>query len=148
MQSLAALFSVLFLFGSNGFAHPIAEVLSSPDDLTLAKRDSVHCYDSGFKVPREALTSVIDKFCDQVNAYDGLRKNNAVSKTYSTVVGHSVVVSVTPKKCGAIDQELMCKVILRMPVDQCDTSSTSDKQGGTVDTGCATWRVDPEEAWV
>ena len=34
-----------------------------------------------------------------------------------------------------------CGRILRRAVDECDQSSTEHKQGGTVDSNCANWRI-------
>ncbi|KAI1157988.1 glycoside hydrolase superfamily [Nemania serpens] len=38
-----------------------------------------------------------------------------------------------------------CGRIFRKVIDQCDTSSTQYKQGGTITSNCAVWRIDPNE---
>lgn len=40
-----------------------------------------------------------------------------------------------------------CGRILRKAIDQCDTSSTEFKQGGTIKSNCAGWRIDPNVNW-
>jgi hypothetical protein len=36
-----------------------------------------------------------------------------------------------------------CGRIFREAIDKCDTSSTQYKQGGTITSNCAVWRIDP-----
>lgn len=43
---------------------------------------------------------------------------------------------------GARDE---CGRIFRRAIDECDTSSTEYKQGGTVTSNCAVWNIDPNE---
>lgn len=36
-----------------------------------------------------------------------------------------------------------CGRILRRPTDECDTEGVDKKTGGTVESNCANWRIDP-----
>jgi hypothetical protein len=40
-----------------------------------------------------------------------------------------------------------CGRILRRAIDECDQSSTDFKQGGTIESNCAQWRIDPNVNW-
>lgn len=41
-----------------------------------------------------------------------------------------------------------CKRIFRRAVDECDTSSTKYKQGGTITSNCAKYSFDPNFLWL
>ncbi|KAF2172853.1 hypothetical protein M409DRAFT_16808 [Zasmidium cellare ATCC 36951] len=143
MQTFVTILSLLLLFSTTGFAHPAPNALASPDDVPLERRDNVRCYHGGYATTRAKLTKAIDDFCDKVHSDGGLRKNKAVEKSFSLGNSAETIISVKPKQCSAIDKDLQCKITLRQAVDECNTDSANFKQGGTVDTGCAKWRVDP-----
>ncbi|KAK4499631.1 hypothetical protein PRZ48_010149 [Zasmidium cellare] len=138
MQTFATIMSSMLLFSSTGFALPAPNDSADANEATLQRRDNVICYNQGYSRSRETLVTAIDKFCDELDADQALWKNKYRENTFDTVF-----VSVTPKQCKAIDKPRECKIIMRQPVDGCNTDSANIKQGGTVDTSCATWRVDP-----
>ncbi|GIJ86559.1 hypothetical protein Asppvi_005448 [Aspergillus pseudoviridinutans] len=125
--------------------------------------ESYHCYDSGSWISRAAAIQAIDNFC---NTWDGTVLDASQPNTLRTLTSYSyddcigdldacllqTIVSVTVVNgCGftmdgpSPDQD--CGRILREPIDKCNTASTQFKQGGTVTSNCAEWRIDPGVYW-
>lgn len=64
----------------------------------------------------------------------------------------NVVMRVTVKhecrfRMGGNGPREECGRILRRIIDECDTSSTQFKQGGTLSSNCADWSFDPNDNW-
>jgi hypothetical protein len=125
--------------------------------------ESYHCYDSGSWISRAAAIQAIDNFC---NTWDGTVLDASQPNTLRTLTSYSyedcigdldacfvqTIVSVTViNGCRftmdgpSPDQD--CGRILREPIDKCNTASTQFKQGGTVTSNCAEWRIDPGVYW-
>ncbi|KAK4507058.1 hypothetical protein PRZ48_000792 [Zasmidium cellare] len=149
MRPLATILSAPLLFSSHGFAlvarKPAADVLLTDINNAPSKPpEGVHCYNSGVMMNRTVLIAAIDPFCDQLFHDGGLFRNDAAEQAVPEGA-HHIIVSAQPKGCSAIDADLMCKVLLRLPIDDCNTEGVGFKQGGTVETECAIWRVDPNK---
>lgn len=120
--------------------------------------ESVDCYNSGALVGRGDSIKAVNDFCSRFagvvlddSRSDGER---TLEKTYGGVCAGAlgcfdeVDVSVTViNGCRFKMDENECGRILRRPVDECDTSSTRFKQGGTVNGNCALWVFDPNLDW-
>lgn len=126
--------------------------------------ESVHCYDSGALVTRAMAIDALNAFCD---AWVGTVLDASRPGTRRTIDNgdgfgahcagalgcfDTILISVTVKNgcrftMGGKGANQECGRILRRIIDECDTSSTQHKQGGTVESNCASWRFDPNLYW-
>ncbi|XPS72969.1 Chitinase [Ascochyta lentis] len=139
---------------------------SPPPDPPKPNRDTENkkCYDSGALVTRGMMIDAIEAFCDfhEGTVLDASRPDT--QRTLSNGDGYGahcmgelgcfvhIYISVTAingckwkMEGSGANQE--CGRILRRAVDECDQSSTEHKQGGTVDSNCAQWKIDPDAYW-
>lgn len=140
-----------------------------PPDPPKPRRETeeVHCYDSGQFINRGLAIEALEYFCDD---FEGVVLDASQPGTRRTLsnggygvhcIGEhgsvggcfvSVQISVTVKNGCRFKMEgkganQECGRVLRRIIDQCDTSSTQFKQGGTVESNCASWRFDPNNNW-
>ncbi|KAI1749014.1 hypothetical protein F4782DRAFT_514853 [Xylaria castorea] len=137
----------------------------SPDPSTEVR----HCYNSGAETDRGDMINAVDDFCGtyEGTVLDASNKDTVHTLNYnyynSDPTGGSgaecffiglcdvtIKLSVTVMNgCrftidgGSAKDE--CGRIFRRAIDECDKSSTQYKQGGTVTSNCAVWRIDPNE---
>lgn len=131
--------------------------------------ESLHCYNIGASTDRADMIDGVNDFCSffagyvlddsDVNAEHTLTFTfNGADPTggsgaecfFTGVCDIAIVltVTVTHECCFTIDGPSTsqdCGRIFREAIDKCDTSSTQYKQGGTVTSNCAIWRIDPNE---
>ncbi|KAI8625119.1 hypothetical protein F5Y19DRAFT_277848 [Xylariaceae sp. FL1651] len=132
--------------------------------------ESLHCYNSGAETSRASMIDGVNAFCDYFNGriLDGSDANAEHTLTYTLnnidVTGGTAAeciftfgvagcweyltlqVTVTNGCRFTIDGPSPsdnCGRIFREAIDKCDTSSTQYKQGGTITSNCAVWRIDP-----
>lgn len=135
----------------------------SPDPAT----ESLHCYNSGAQTDRGDMINAVTDFCDQsaglvLDSSDESALHTLNFKYYnSNPTGGSgaecfflglcevyitMSLTVTNGCRFTVDgPHGECGRIFRKAIDQCDTSSTMYKQGGTITSNCAVWRIDPNE---
>ncbi|KAL1858931.1 hypothetical protein Daus18300_009801 [Diaporthe australafricana] len=119
--------------------------------------ESVHCYNSGKKASRTYMIDALTSFCNAASGYTFDDSVDGSTKTFD--LGGSdckdctlfIYMSITVKngcrfKVEGPGNNQNCGRILRRIIDECDTSSTEGKQGGTVDDNCSTWRIDPNSS--
>ncbi|KAI1097516.1 glycosyl hydrolases family 18-domain-containing protein [Jackrogersella minutella] len=135
----------------------------SPNPAT----ESLHCYNSGASTDRGDMINAVNQFCDiyngnvldasQLNAIHTLTwpyyhsKPTGGSELECLFIGLCQVVitlsvTVTNGCRFTVDGPSPsddCGRIFRKAIDKCDTSSTQYKQGGTITSNCAIWRIDP-----
>ncbi|KAI0181430.1 hypothetical protein GGR52DRAFT_524499 [Hypoxylon sp. FL1284] len=135
----------------------------SPNPAT----ESLHCFNKGAETGRKGMINAVDDFCNffrgTVMDASQLGATHTLSMTYdsSDPTGGSGVecaftgicdvtirlsVTVTNGCRFTMDgpkPSEECGRIFRQAIDKCDRSSTQYKQGGTVTSNCATWRIDP-----
>jgi hypothetical protein len=127
----------------------------------------VHCYDSGQFINRGLAIEALEYFCDD---FEGVVLDASMPNTRRTLSNNGygvhcigehgsiggcfveVQISVTVKNGCRFQMEgkganQECGRILRRIIDQCDTTSTEFKQGGTLESNCASWRFDPNNNW-
>ncbi|CAJ2504363.1 Uu.00g117570.m01.CDS01 [Anthostomella pinea] len=135
----------------------------SPDPAT----ESLHCYNGGSETDRGDMINAVGDFCDYYygKVLDASIYNAELTLNYyyqwsaptggagatcffTGVCDVTITLSVTVTNgCrftidgGSASDE--CGRIFRQAIDKCDTSSTQYKQGGTVTSNCAVWRIDP-----
>ncbi|KAI9661784.1 MAG: hypothetical protein M1821_009023 [Bathelium mastoideum] len=127
--------------------------------------ESLHCYNSGAMTGRGSMIDAVNSFCDTFSGtiLDDSDPNNEHTLTYSdynagVCLPHNagcteillLTVTVTNGCKFAIDgpePNQNCGRIFREAIDQCDTDSTKYKQGGTITSNCAVWRIDPNNNW-
>ncbi|KAI1373409.1 hypothetical protein F4677DRAFT_448485 [Hypoxylon crocopeplum] len=133
--------------------------------------ESLHCYNGGASTDRGDMIDAVDDFCNfwfgtvlddsQLNAqhtingyYGGSDPTGGSGAECFFTVGLlcdiTITLSVTVMNgCRfTIDGPSPsdeCGRIFRKAIDKCDTSSTQYKQGGTITSNCAVWRIDPNE---
>lgn len=93
------------------------------------------------------MVSTIDDFCKK-HAGRKLEDGKEIMDTWALTSARKIVVSAKAKDgcrviIGGSNKGDGCKRVLRRAVDECDTSGENDKQGGTVESDCAFWRIDP-----
>lgn len=129
----------------------------SPNPTT----ESLHCYNAGALVDRDDMMKAINSFCDQyegttLDATDPDSKQTLAHWVGAACIGDgcfdyvSVTLTVINGCAFKVDGSSAsdeCGRILREAVDRCDTSSTRFKQGGTVESNCAKWLIDPNIWW-
>jgi hypothetical protein len=106
------------------------------------------CYDSGALTGRGDAIKAVENFCEFAGGRtldDSTLERKSVEGIDSAVGGFvSIVQSVTVRNGCKFDIDRdECRRIMRRILDECDTTSTRFKQGGTVEDNCATWRLDP-----
>jgi chitinase len=107
------------------------------------------CYDSGALTGRGDAIKAVENFCE---AFDGTVLDDSVVERREVAgideaVGGfvSIVQSVTVRNgCKFNFDRQQCRRIMRRMLDECDTTSTRFKQGGTVEDNCSIWRLDPQ----
>lgn len=107
------------------------------------------CYDSGALTGRGDAIKAVENFCefyDRALLDDAVPERRSIGGIDSAVGGFvSIVQSVTVRNgCKFEVDRQQCRRIMRRILDECDTTSTRFKQGGTVEDNCATWRLDPQ----
>ncbi|KAG2014097.1 hypothetical protein CC2G_010943 [Coprinopsis cinerea AmutBmut pab1-1] len=115
-------------------------------DNTLEKRaEVVTCYNHGTKIDRKYAILAINDFCNVVmGKYYANNQEFAIRYTFGNQVPQSFLTSLKPiNNCGGFTVDHNCGRLLRMPVDQCNTSGENGKQGGYMTDPCGTWRSDP-----
>ncbi|PSR80523.1 glycosyl hydrolases family 18-domain-containing protein [Coniella lustricola] len=132
----------------------------SPDPAT----ESLHCYNSGAMTGRGSMIDAVTAFCNQ---YDGtvLDASDTNAQHTLTYSDHNAGVCFGELGCTEVlqlsvtvtngcrftvdgpDTDQDCGRIFREAIDQCDTSSTKYKQGGTITSNCALWVIDPNNYW-
>jgi chitinase len=122
----------------------------NPDPPT-PRRDTEDrkCYDSGALTGRGDAIKAVEHFCDYAAGRtldDATQERKSIQGIDSAVGGFvSIVQSVTVRNGCKFDiNRDECGRIMRRILDECDTTSTRFKQGGTVEDNCATWRLDPQ----
>ncbi|KFA82003.1 hypothetical protein S40288_07998 [Stachybotrys chartarum IBT 40288] len=86
--------------------------------------EEVDCYNNGQFINRALAIEALDYFCDAFEGQNGCRF-----------------------RMGGNGPREECGRILRRIIDECDTSSTQFKQGGTLSSNCADWSFDPNDNW-
>lgn len=127
-----------------------------PDPAT----ESVHCFDSGAMTGRGSMIDAVNTFCSDnsivmldasdVNSEHTLSYNDYNGGTYFGSLGCTEVIHISvtvTNGCRFTMDENDCGRVLRKAIDQCDTSSTKYKQGGTITSNCAVWDIDPNNYW-
>lgn len=128
--------------------------------------ESLHCYNSGAMTGRGSMIDAVNDFCNThagtvLDASDsGAQHSLSLSDHNAGVCLHvanagctevlELSVTVTNGCRFTIDgpsPDQECGRIFREAIDQCDTSSTKYKQGGTITSNCAVWRIDPNNWW-
>ena len=120
-----------------------------PDPST----EKVHCYDSGQRVTRNMMRRAIKHFCsahkdvvldasvpgaqDVTNGIGWAVQCTGKLGCFTSIIISATAIHGCRWELGADD----CWRILNRAVDECDRSSTEFKQGGTVDSNCADWRI-------
>ncbi|RWA12354.1 hypothetical protein EKO27_g2735 [Xylaria grammica] len=140
-----------------------------PEEPPGPNRDTeqVSCYDSGQRISRALCIEALEYFCDD---YEGVVLDATRPGTRRTLSNNGygvqcigehgsiggcfvlVQISVTVKNdcrftVGGKGPRAECGRIIRRIIDECDTSSTEWKQGGTLESNCASWRFDPNANW-
>ncbi|KAL8671886.1 MAG: hypothetical protein Q9168_003623 [Polycauliona sp. 1 TL-2023] len=112
--------------------------------------EKLKCYDKGSVIARATALNMINDFCgpdywggtrikeNRYIRYDGITEKHLVD----------VIISVQGLNDCAFDidgpfPDQECGRIIRKIIDKCDQKGTQLKQGGTVTSNCAIWRVDP-----
>ena len=108
-----------------------------------------HCYDSGALTGRGDAIKAVENFCefyDRTLLDDAVPERRNIGGVDEAVGGFvDIVQSVTVRNgCKFEVDRQQCRRIMRRILDECDTTSTRFKQGGTVEDNCATWRLDPQ----
>ncbi|KAI0448314.1 hypothetical protein F5B21DRAFT_510293 [Xylaria acuta] len=141
----------------------------SPKELPGPNRDTetLQCYDNGQRISRALCIKALEYFCDD---YEGVVLDDTQPGTRRTLLNGGygvqcigehgsisgcfvlVQISVTVKNgcrftVGGKGPGAECGRIIRRIIDECDTSSTQWKQGGTLESNCASWRFDPNTNW-
>lgn len=106
------------------------------------------CYDSGVLTGRGDAIRAVENFCEYAAGRtldDSTLERKSIEGIDSAVAGFvSIVQSITVRNGCKFDVDRQeCRRIMRRILDECDTTSTRFKQGGTVEDNCATWRLDP-----
>ncbi|KAH6603914.1 hypothetical protein Trco_007360 [Trichoderma cornu-damae] len=113
----------------------------------------VHCYNGGQFINRGLAIEVVDCFCDRFQGQRTLPCKHGVHCIPGNVgCLVDVLMSVTVKNGCRFTMEGKGANqdrgrILRLMIDECDTSSTETKQGGTLSRNCADWGFDPSNRW-
>ncbi|KAK2074979.1 hypothetical protein P8C59_009144 [Phyllachora maydis] len=132
--------------------------------------ESLHCYNSGASTSRGSMIDGVNGFCDHFGGRVLDASDAGAEHTLTYTLDNIDVTGGTGAECvfsfglagcweyltlqvtvtngcrftvdgpAATDD---CGRIFRQAIDQCDTSSTQYKQGGTVTSNCAVWRIDP-----
>ena len=61
--------------------------------------------------------------------------------------GETITATSFTTSAGGKGANQECGRILRRAIDECDQSSTEFKQGGTIESNCAKWNIDPNLYW-
>ncbi|KAF4611911.1 hypothetical protein D9613_004016 [Agrocybe pediades] len=124
---------------------PLADAITTSNGTTneLAERDgsvSIHCYNEGRAVNRAAIVSTIDHFCEPYPA----AKKSGSRRYVDDFSGITILVWMKMiNNCAPWKVDGACRVNFRIPVDQCNTKTENNKQGGEMIDGCAHYRLDP-----
>ncbi|KAH7137509.1 hypothetical protein B0J13DRAFT_528145 [Dactylonectria estremocensis] len=119
----------------------------------------VDCYNSGQLINRGLAIEALEYFCDR---FEGQVLDATRPETERTLMCKhgvhcipndigcfvNVLISVTAKigcqfTMGGKGAKSDCGRVLRRLIDECDTSSTQNKQGGRLSSNYADWRFDP-----
>ncbi|KAH6994560.1 hypothetical protein EDB82DRAFT_556830 [Fusarium venenatum] len=120
--------------------------------------EEVHCYNDGASIDHALAIEALESFCDRFEGQVLDATKPGTERTLQckhgvgclSIFGCSVdvVMSVTViNGCrftiGNKGSKSECGRNLRRMIDECDTSDTRYKQGGTMTSNCAIWRFDP-----
>ncbi|KAI0552393.1 hypothetical protein F4679DRAFT_535452 [Xylaria curta] len=132
--------------------------------------ESLHCYNSGASTDRGSMIDGVNDFCNYFEGavLDDSDPNSRKTLTYTLdnidVTGGTAAACVFTAGISGCWEYLTLQVtvmngcrftidgpspsddcgrIFRKAIDKCDTSSTQYKQGGTITSNCAVWRIDP-----
>ncbi|KIJ25527.1 hypothetical protein M422DRAFT_256294 [Sphaerobolus stellatus SS14] len=119
-------------------------VLDSDNETSLTKRvgaEVVSCYNFGTRADHAPSIFAIDDFCRHVN---GGQVNNgqSVSMRYNFGAFTILVSGAAINGCNFV-VDGNCNILLREPLDECNTSGENGKQGGIVTNLCGQFRYDP-----
>lgn len=130
--------------------------------------EKVHCFDSGAIVTRAMCIDALEAFCDY---WEGTTLDATKPGTRRTLDNGNgfgahclddfglddwcfaeIWIRVTVKngckfKMGGSGANQECGRIIRRIIDECGKTSTEFKQGGIVESNCATWFFDPNVNW-
>lgn len=139
--------------GSGMFSYEVVE----GDECTgapgyLAKPDpshnEKHCYNGGLKSAYGAIVLAAESFCrDVVNDSHGPVWSNYErngTKQLSSGYYFKLAFSVYDKCAWTVDYD-DCMRYMRVPIDSCDCSAKTNKQGGWVENNCIMARIDPND---
>ncbi|KAH8810498.1 hypothetical protein DL96DRAFT_1627353 [Flagelloscypha sp. PMI_526] len=145
-------FTALFVFG--GTAVSVAsrdEMLierEAPATITstLDKRDeSVTCYNAGTTTTRDRLITNIEWYCkDRIDRRVSVPPGG--TDELLNYWGDALTVRISATNingCGVWEINDNCYHILYRIMDDCDTDTTTEKQGGELWDNCGHWRLDP-----
>ncbi|KAF1997002.1 glycoside hydrolase family 18 protein [Amniculicola lignicola CBS 123094] len=129
------------------------------------KTEKVNCYNSGATVTRGMMIDALNAFCDwaEGTVLDASKPNTLRTMNNEPGFGaHCMccdlgcfdmihisltVINGCKFTVGGKGNNQECGRILRRAIDECDESSTEFKQGGTIESNCAQWRIDPNVYW-
>ena len=97
-----------------------------------------------YGLPRDIIADMIEKqFCPDLNGYSGSAKNfsKEYNKDQKTDVAYTVQWS--DKKPSQDDCKHYMEAVL---LDNCDTDTTSQKVGGTIEVDGVTWSWEPKKS--
>ncbi|KAH8800129.1 hypothetical protein DL96DRAFT_1780289 [Flagelloscypha sp. PMI_526] len=101
------------------------------------------CYNEGTTIDRERLLSALNNFCD---TSQGVVWNTGQASGRSCDGGDGKFIWIWAENingCGPWAVDSNCYHILHRIMDDCDTDTTSEKQGGELWDPCGHWRMDP-----
>ncbi|KAJ7314299.1 hypothetical protein DFH08DRAFT_821655 [Mycena albidolilacea] len=125
------------------------EFSNSTGLLPRTGAELVTCYNEDTQANRAPIIAVIGDFCSQVI---GITINNGATVYNRYSYGYYTVLVSAEAIDGLTGPNLFlfpavpygnCGRLLRLPVDQCDTSGENGKHGGFETDACGQWRVDP-----